>query len=123
MASFQDFNFSMFRGDTEVFEGAVTVAGVVVDITGCSLKFTAKRTLQDTDATAVFQCSTLEGSIVITNGPAGEYSITVESIKTQPLIAPTVCLCDVQLVDTFGNVSTMATGKLVISLDITRTDT
>jgi hypothetical protein len=122
MADYNDFTFQMWRGDTEVFDAAITVAGVAVNITGCSLKFTAKRSLQDSDADAVFQLAT-PSEIVITDGPNGLCQITVASADTSGLLVPTLCYCDLQLVDTLGNVSTTATGTLLIKVDVTRTDT
>jgi hypothetical protein len=122
MADYQDFTFQMWRGDTQVFDAAVTVGGVAVDITGCSLKFTAKRSLTDADADAVFQLVT-PVEIVITNGPGGLCTINVASLDTSALLVPTLCYCDLQLVDTLGNVSTTATGTLMIKVDVTRTNT
>ena len=122
MPDYADFNFEMWRGDTAIFDGVVTVSGAVVNITGCSLKFTGKRSLQDTDAAAVFQLTTGMG-IVITDGPAGEFTATMPSSATSALIAQTNCFCDVQMVDTLGNVSTMATGMLMIRIDVTGTNT
>lgn len=122
MADYQDFAFQMWRGDTEAFDAAVTLSGVAVDITGCSLKFTAKRSVSDTDADAVFQLVT-PTEIVITNGPAGLCTINVASLDTSALLVPTLCYCDLQLVDTLGNVSTTTTGTLMIKVDVTRTNT
>jgi hypothetical protein len=122
MANYQDFTFEMWRGDTEVFDAAITVSGVPVNITGCSLKFTAKRSLQDLDADAVFQLTT-PAEIVITNGPGGLCQINVASLDTSALIVPTLCYCDLQLVDLLGNVSTTTTGTLLIKIDVTRTNT
>ena len=122
MADYQDFTFQMWRGDTEIFDAAITVSGVATNITGCSLKFTAKRSLSDTDANAVFQLDK-PTEILITNGPAGLCEINVASLDTSALLVPTLCYCDLQLVDTFGNVSTTATGTLMIKVDVTRTNT
>lgn len=122
MADYQDFTFQMWRGDTEVFDAAITASAVPVNITGCSLKFTAKRSLQDADIDAVFQLVT-PVEIVITNGPGGLCTINVASLDTSALLVPTLCYCDLQLVDTLGNVSTTATGTLLIKVDVTRTNT
>ena len=123
MANYTDFSFEMWRGDTEVFDAAITEGGVAVDISGCSLRFTAKRNLNDTDAEAIFQKRTGGSGIVITNGVAGLCSITVASADTASVTQAIRCYCDLQLVDTFGNVSTTATGTLLIKLDVTETDT
>lgn len=123
MADYQDFTFQMWRGDTEVFDAAITVSGVAVNITGCSLTFTAKRSLTDADADAVLQLTTTGGAIVITNGPGGLCTISVASADTSALTVPTLCYCDLQLVDTLGNVSTTATGTLMIKVDVTETNT
>jgi hypothetical protein len=122
MANYQDFTFEMWRGDTEVFDAAIMVGGSPVNITGCTLRFTAKRSLQDADADAVFQLVT-PTEIVITNGPGGLCEINVASLDTSGLLVPTLCYCDLQLVDTLGNVSTTATGTLMIKIDVTRTNT
>lgn len=122
MASYQDFNFEMWRGDTEVFDTAITVSGVAVNITGCTLRFTAKQSLQDSDADAVFQLIT-PVEIVITNGPGGLCTITVASADTSGVTQAIRCYCDLQLVDTLGNVSTTATGTLLIKIDVTETNT
>jgi len=122
MPSYQDFTFDMWRGDTQVIAGAITVSAVPANISGCSLKFTAKRSLQDTDANAVFQLTT-PTEIVITNGPAGLCDINIASADTASETQAIRCYCDLQLVDTFGNVSTTATGTLFIKLDVTETNT
>jgi hypothetical protein len=78
--------------------------------------------LQDSDADAVFQLTT-PTEIVITNGPAGLGSVRIASADTSALTVPTLCYCDLQLVDVSGNVSTTATGTLLIRVDVTRTNT
>jgi len=122
MANYTDFTFEMWRGDTEAFDAAITVSNVPADITGCSLRFTAKRSLQDSDANAVFQVVT-PTEIVITNGPGGLCTINVASTDTNTETQAIRCYCDLQLVDTFGNVSTTATGTLLIKMDVTETNT
>ena len=112
----------MWRGDTEVFDAAITVSGVAVNITGCTLRFTAKQSMQDSDADAVFQLIT-PVEIVITNGPGGLCTITVASADTSGVTQAIRCYCDLQLVDTLGNVSTTATGTLLIKIDVTETNT
>lgn len=89
---------------------------------GCSLRFTAKQSLNLPDSQAVFQIVTPTG-ITITNGPGGLCTVTIGSADTAALIAPTTCFCDLQLVDLLGNVSTLSTGMLSIKMDVTRTDT
>lgn len=122
MADYNDFSFQMWRGDTEVFTAAITVSGAPVSITGCSLKFTAKQSLQDSDADAIFQLST-PTEITITDGPNGLCQINVASLDTSALTVPTLAYCDLQLVDTMGDVSTTTTGTLLIKVDVTRTNT
>ncbi len=122
MPSYQDFTFDMWRGDTQVIAAAVTVSAVPANISGCSLTFTAKRSLQDTDANAVFQLTT-PTEITITNGPGGLCDINIASADTASETQAIRCYCDLQLVDTLGNVSTTATGTLFIKLDVTETNT
>jgi hypothetical protein len=93
------------------------------DITGCSLKFTAKRSLQDSDADAVFQLTTPSRDCDHQWPKWPVYRSTSPALDTSGLLVPTLCYCDLQLVDTLGNVSTTATGTLLIKVDVTRTDT
>ena len=79
--------------------------------------------MTDTDAQAVFQVTTTGGGIVITNGVGGLAEITVASADTASVTQAIRCYCDLQLVDTSGNVSTTTTGTLQIKLDVTETDT
>ncbi len=122
MPSYQDFSFDMWRGDTQAIDATITLSAVPANISGCSLKFTAKRSLQDTDANAVFQIST-PTDIVITNGPGGLCTINIASADTASETQAIRCYCDLQLVDTLGNVSTTATGTLFIKMDVTETNT
>lgn len=115
MADYQNFQFEMWRGDSEAFDAAITLAGLPVDITGCDLLFTAKRSLQDSDP--VFQLTT-PTEIVITDGPAGLCTINVAPADTASETQTVRCFCDLQLTDTLGNVSTLATGTLLIKLEV-----
>lgn len=125
MADYQDFTFEMWRGDTEVFSATVYqgTPATPVNITGASLKFTAKQDLSDPDVDAVFQRATGGNGITITDGPAGECEIALISANTSGLSVPTLCYCDLQLVDGSGNVSTTATGTLLIKVDVTQANT
>jgi carbon monoxide dehydrogenase subunit G len=112
---------SMTRGDDESFDVVVkTKAGVVVDITGMDLRFTAKRRVSDTDAQAVISKTTGAG-ITTTSAVNGAARIDVEAADTTALTATTRLTWDLQGTDETGTVRTLARGGLRIEADVSRT--
>lgn len=129
---------TMARGDTlnivaQVFKNPVTgqyAAGDVgsppsgfapVDITGATLWFTAKNNLADTDLQAVAQVSTVNGGIVITNAPSGQFKVQMLPQATLQFPDAEVDLFyDIQLEDTTLNVATVMSGTLTVTPDVTR---
>jgi hypothetical protein len=110
------------RGDTPTFNIAVTLSGAVYDLTGCTIWFTAKFDYANTDAQAVFQRSTLNGGIVITNGPQGLAQANLLSTDTSALAnTKTMLLWDCQVKSALGQIYTVAKGNLIVEPDVTRT--
>jgi len=105
----------IFRRDYKTF--TVTVkdgAGVVVDLTDYTAKFTAKLKPTDTDEQA--KISPVDGTI--SNPATGVISFTLTSTDTD--IPAGTYFFDVQI-SKIGDVKTVAYGKLIIIQDITVT--
>jgi hypothetical protein len=111
------------RGDSIVLAvGPVLKAdGTVQDITGHTLRFTAKDRLDDLDAAAVISGSTIGGQITITDGPGGLARVTIPAAATAGFTADRALHWDVQISDPGGVVKTLDSGKLLVVRDVTRT--
>jgi len=113
----------MSRGDARKWLFAVTDSGTgaAFDISGCSMWFTAKKRLSDTDLLAVFQ-KTVGDGITVTDALNGLGYIqlaptdttTLENSKTQQLEF------DFQLTQG-SNPYTLAFGKLTVYGEVTLT--
>lgn len=111
------------RGDSIVLAvGPVLKAdGSVQDITGHSLRFTAKNRITDTDGVAPITGTTAGGQIVITDGPGGLARVTIPAAQTDGFTTDRVLLWDLQISDPSGVVKTLDSGKLIVTRDVTRT--
>lgn len=118
-------DYTMFRGDTLIFDGtATTAAGAAQDLTGCTLWMTAKYAKTDADSAAVFQLSSgALGGIAIGAGTGGTFTVTVAPSKTSGLTAKKTLYYDVQLEDAMGNFYTVDSGTITVDLDVTVTTT
>lgn len=107
-------DFTMKRGDSKVFN--LTISG---DITGAKLWMSAKTAYNSTSF--VFQKDTaLLGGIVITNGPGGLATVTLDPTDTSSLPPITMKLVyDVQVKSAGGLVSTVQSGTLTVEPDVT----
>jgi hypothetical protein len=111
----------MFRGDNAAFDLTVTKSSVPVDLSGCTLRFTAKLQKEDADSEAVIsKVSSDADEILVTDAPAGEATVFVIPADTTAITEQTVLFYDVQVTDGAGKVHTLVTGKLKIKLDVTR---
>ena len=114
----------MRRGDTPIWDLAVLDDdGLPFNLTGWTIRMTAKRSIDDPDAQAVFQLSTSDGTITITNAPGGLAEMQPLRTSTSTLTVDTNCVWDVQIArngspdETF----TVENGVLSIARDVTRT--
>jgi hypothetical protein len=115
---------TMFRGDTAQFQIAVTdVDGHPVNLTGCSLWFTAKIDPTSLDAAAQFQKKTPSTGIAITDAANGIAVITMLAADTSSLTGDQTLECDVQLKDGTGAIQTVARGQIKVLADITLSTT
>lgn len=111
----------MVRGDDFVMNLAVILDGEPVDLTGCTLKMTAKYDPKDSDVNAVFQLTNGSG-ITITSATSGLATITIAANKTSTLPASkTILYVDIQLTQADTSVKTIYYGKLIIVPDVTVT--
>lgn len=112
---------TIVHGDTTVINGHATLNGGAVNLTGCSLWFTVKNAVTDTDAAAVFQLTSPASGITIASGPAGRFQITIAPAYTSGLPYVVIPLVyDLQMKDVSGNVSTLISGALTVVPDVTR---
>ena len=114
---------SMFRGDDESFDVAVVEADgtTPVNLSGATLRFTAKQKINDLDASAVIELSTDEGTITVTDATHGLARLDVPAAQTDLLTRDLRLVWDLQITDIFSKVRTVATGHLIVRRDITRT--
>ncbi len=120
--SFTDFNQDVARGDDTTVNFTIkNPAGTaVLNVTGWSFWFTGKVDLNDTDGSAVFQRTTANGGITITDAANGAISVAIRAVDTSPLTADTTVLCDLQGKDAGGKVNTIMTGKINIKREVTQ---
>jgi hypothetical protein len=112
----------MYRGDDESFDIAVTKDGIAVDLTGASIRFTAKRRATDVDLEAVIaKTSAVAGGIVVTNALGGIARVDIVPADTEDLTASARLIWDLQAVDGTGKVRTLADGTLIVHADVSRT--
>jgi hypothetical protein len=122
--AYTDFNFTLFRGDDRnlTVEALAPGGGGAQDLTSWSLWFTGKLDIGDADVAAVFQY-TIGGGITITNAAGGLATIAIDGDDTAVLTdASTVLWCDLQGKDGSGKVATLATGKITVEAEVTRTE-
>lgn len=110
----------MYRGDTKVFDIAVTDpdTGGVVDLTGKTLAFMAKRSRTDADGSAVISKTTGAG-IANTNAIGGLAALTIDPADTSALAETTQLEYDLQLTNG-GQVFTVASDYLLVRADVRR---
>lgn len=106
-----------YRGDTVVYDGVATVGGSAVNLTGCTLRMTAKNRRQDTDAQAVFVLSSPSDGIAIVSAAAGTFTVTLVPADTLAMPAARNLEFDLQITDATGQVFTADSGILPIALD------
>jgi hypothetical protein len=112
--------YDITRGDTAYFRCAVTEDGDPFDLTGLTLRATAKRSYAQADAAAVFQKVSGDGIELDEEDPSIAI-VRIDAEDTEGLAdRETKLLFDLQL--TSGTeVFTLATGLLVVAPDVTLT--
>ena len=115
-------NLQMKRGDTFVFTVTVAQAGAAYNLTGSTMRMTAKWNYTDADNQAVFTCTSPSNGIVLTTPASGIATVTVAPSKTSSLPAnPVFLYYDIQVTDGSGNVYTVVDGILTVNPDVSIT--
>jgi len=112
-------DFSMFAGDAKlVTVSVVDDAGDVVNITGASIQWKAAPSVDDEP---VIEKSTAvsPGGIEITNGPAGEFVVTLNGNDTEDLSGLYYHEAEMVL---SAAASTVLTGQFVVTKTLIRPD-
>ena len=115
---------AMRRGDTPVWDLAVVDEnGDPFNLAGYTIRMTAKRSIDDSDVNAVFQLSTADGTITITDAAGGIAEMRPDRTSTNTLTTDITTYWDVQIaLDGATDVTyTVADGTLAIQRDVTRT--
>lgn len=114
-------NLESVAGDTFFFHMYVFNQGVQVDITGATVKFTAKRHATDLDAAAVVQLSTGGNGITLSDPVNGVIDVIVPPEATAALGSDAIrLLWDAQLTKG-GATYTFASGQWLVRPAITLT--
>ena len=112
------------RGDTAPFVVPVTdrETGLPVDITGASIRFTAKHRRSDADVDAAFVRATGGQGVTITDPTGGLAEVRLTAGDTSAFTGPVTLYWDVQLV-LAGETRTLDSGRLYVEPDVTRAAT
>lgn len=114
------FSRSAYLGDTITINVTVSRNGGPVDLTGASLWFTGKESVDDADIDAVFQKTEIDG-ITITDAVNGRARIVIAPADTSGLANEDITLeCDLQVQEADGTVTTAARGSLTLIPQVTR---
>jgi len=113
---------AIVRGDTAIYDLAITSNGVPLDLAGALIWFTAKHRRTDADSAAIFQKRSDTGGIVV-NAPTtlGTAVVTLNAIDTVSLSAAhdVNLWFDVKIRDANGVQSTPIYGYLPVVIDVT----
>lgn len=111
--------YKVFRGDTFELTLPVTLNGAVYDITGCTLFFTVKNSINDLDTAALSQKKTGTG-ITHTSPTSGIANLVVPSTETELWPLNKALPYDVQLKTTANEIFTIETGFITVRPEVTR---
>lgn len=117
------------RGDQKVFTFTLYIveAGVkrlltTPELTGATLKFTAKKRLADTDASALFQLTSNPAVGIVIDTGTSKATVTIPKAVTEgakPDGEP--FYYDLRMIDSSGNPHTFVSDKLDVVPNVTRT--
>lgn len=117
----------MVRSDTWRLYLECSRNGVVLDLTGAKLWFTAKVALSDADAAAVIQLDTATGAVangeILIESPAANGKVTVKLNTAATSAVPDAGVTwfyDIQLKESTGVITTLETGTLRVEPDVTK---
>jgi hypothetical protein len=117
-------NLQAVRGDTNIYDVTVLRQNVPVNLTGAKMWFTAKSDPRSGDPVAAISLNSTEDIYQVTpvDLPHGKFQVKLNPTDTDTLAADAY-IYDVQIVETDGVVTTIASGVLHIVQDVTRAST
>lgn len=110
------FNIEMIRGDTKSVSFVAFQDEDILDLTGATVRFTAKHDYFDADSAAVIKLDNSGlGGISITSASGGEGTITIPKTSTTGLpYHRTDLYYDLKVRDTLSQEFTIARGRLIV---------
>ncbi len=115
------YNIEFVRGNTLQLPCQYLSNSVPVDITAALIVMTFKADFSLPDSQAIFQATTNNGDIVITDAVNGKFTITIPPALTKDLEAFNLSgVYDVEIKLSNGVVITLLSGTITIDLNVTR---
>lgn len=110
----------MYRGDTYKIDLVIVndQTGDVIDITGATMKFMAKRNVSDADAAAVVT-KMVGAGVTLTDALNGKAQVVLLPADTSNLIETVQLECEAQMT-LAGDVFTVASQPLLVRADVVR---
>lgn len=114
-------NITLTRGDSRTLSITVLDSdGSAADLTGASIWWTAKRDINDADADAIIS-KTVGSGITVTNAAGGLATVTIAPDDwTDAEDSDKHYVWDLQVKSDTGTVTTVASGRIIITPDVTR---
>jgi hypothetical protein len=110
----------LFRGDSATLTVTVTRLGVIEDLTGAKVYFTAKADLADLDDDALMAYDTVAGGVTVSAPLTGVAVVTMSAADTALCPVDTPIFADVQVKTAAGEIFTAAFGQLIFRADVTQ---
>lgn len=112
---------TIVRGTTPLLDhGQAMTNGIVQNLSGWTLRFTAKRKTSDSQAQAVIaKHSGVGGGMTITNAAEGRSETLILSTDTASITERTVLEYDIEGTDAVGGIYQFERGQLIVELDVT----
>jgi hypothetical protein len=109
-----------FRGDDNIYNLTVVRNNAAVNIFGAKIWFTAKHDQDDMDAQAVIRLDSVTNptQVAITNAASGLALVALRPVDTAGL-DETALWYDVQMKESSGRVTTIVSGIMKITKDVT----
>ncbi len=115
-------DITLTRGASEDFDLVAKLNGVPQSLSNVFLWFTVKMSTRDSDASAVFQKTLLDG-IFVTNEAGGAFTVNIDAADTALLPDSSLRVrpyYDVMAEDFFGVRSPVVSGRVTVKNSVTR---
>lgn len=115
-----DVDLQFTRGDTAIFAFALTMDGVALDLTGATIRWTAKPSVSDVSALI---SKAIGSGLTVADPTSGRVDLTFNPQDTRDLDAPATLYWDLEVTEANGYVSTPLIGTLRLDADIRQAGT